>query len=295
MKTDKFWVNPPWRGGRTPFRLGLVPITEAEWLPEPICSNEYRRKLMLLSGQREAVLAEVPGHAVTVERVALGLRTQLQALGNPGVARARDSAEGPEPHPGLDRSVIAVDEPHPLARAALMVPDDLCVLVPEAAGWVLAGACLCSPSFWRLGEKIGRPMSAIHGPVAGLEASLGARIARFLDHLPVGKVFERRNWNVHRDTARFHPQPEDWDPPPDAPACANLFVRSERQTFRKFEAGALLFTIGVEVHPLAEIRAHPAAVADLLTAIAAMTPEERASFGYRHHGEALVAWLRTLA
>jgi dimethylamine monooxygenase subunit A len=278
MKADEFWGSPPWRGGRTPFRLGLAPITESEWLPEPICNDEYRRKLMLLSSQRETVLAEVSGHAVTVERVALGLRTQLEALGYPGVARAAAAAD-----------------PHPLARAALMVPDDLCVLVPEAAGWVLAGACLCSPSFWRLGEKIGRPMSAIHGPVAGLEASLGARIARFLDHLPVGKVFERRNWNVHRDTARFHPQPEDWDPPPDAPACANLFVRSERQTFRKFEAGALLFTIGVEVHPLAEIRAHPAAVADLLTAIAAMTPEERASFGYRHHGEALVAWLRTLA
>jgi hypothetical protein len=269
--TAAFWLDPPWRSGQTPFRMGLREITEAEWLPDPICRDEYRRKSMLLTDRRDAVLAEMVDHRRAVAEVADAIRQRLTARG---------CAEIPPP-----------DE-HPLARAALMVPDDLCVLVPGEGGWVLAGACLCSPSFWRLADKIGRPMPTIHGPVPGLEAALGHRVAQFLDRLPVGRIFERRNWNIHRNAERFHPQPENWDPPPTEAECARLQVRSERQTLRRVDADSLLFTIAVSVHPLAEIRDHPAAMVDMLAAIEGMSGDERASFGYRHHGAALTLWLR---
>ena len=273
MTAEAFWTDPPWRGGRTPFRLGLMTVADEAWLPEEICDSEYQRKVMYLGARRTAVLAAIPDQSYPVDSVAESVRSRLLGRGYP------------------DRATL---ETSPLARAALMVPDDLCILVPSGSGWRLVAACLCSPSYWRLEEKIGRPMAAIHAPVPGLERTLGMRIARFLDHLPIGQVFLRRNWNVHRDAERFHPEPEDWDLPPDPAGCAALCIRSERQTLRKFDDGALLFTIAVSVHPLAEIRAFPAAVADLLQAIAAMSPDERNAFGYQHHGDALVTYLRGL-
>jgi hypothetical protein len=268
-----FWTDPPWRGGKTPFRMGLAPIAEASWLPAKICKNEYQRKSMLLSTRREAVLAELAPHRPDIHAVADAVREQLLARGYP---------EQPE------------SDPHPLARAALLVPDDLCVLVREAAGWHLVGACLCSPSYWRLAEKLGQPLPGIHAPVQGLEQHLGPAIARFLDNLPVGRCFARRNWNIHRTAERFHPEPEDWRSPPGPADCDGLYLRSERQTFRRFSPHTLLFTIDVGVHPLRDIRGYPSAAADLLAAIGAMSPVELASFGYRHHGAALETWLRAI-
>jgi len=267
-----FWADPPWAGGRTPYRLGLQPVSDDAWLPAPICQSEYQRKLMLLAEQRESVLADIEGGQGAAAELGMAVEAALRARGYACPPTA---------------------ERHPLARAALLVPDDLCILRAGAAGYRLVAACLCSPSYWRLGEKIGQPLSVIHAPVPGLEAALGPGIARFMENLPVGRVFVRRNWNIHRTSARFQSEPECWEPPPDVAACAALFVRSERQTLRKYPDGSLLFTIGVSVHPLAEIAAYPAARSDLLAAIAAMTPPERKSFGYRHHGAVLVDYLRS--
>jgi hypothetical protein len=286
-----FWSNPPWRGGRTPFRLGLMPIAETAWLPDAICEKEYQRKRILLSEHRSEVLAVVPTARQVVDLSGEEIRTRLLARGN---------------------SEREHQESHPLARAALMVPDDLCILVPggsleapdtavaNAAGaggggthWVLAGACLCSPSYWRLRDKIGRPMSGVHAPVPGLEHALGSRIAHFLDALPVGQTFERRNWNFHRDTARFHPDPEARGAPLTPADCPRLNLRSERQTLHKLANDTLLFTIGVEVHPLAGIAKYPDAANDLLTALSAMSEDERRASSYHHHGEALREWLRS--
>lgn len=270
MPPDRFWSDPPWRGGRPPFRLGLQPVAESVWLPDPICNDEYRRKSMLLAEARQAVLADLPEQIETVRAGAEWVRDALLARGYP----ERDHAER-----------------HPLARAALLVPDDLCILAPGLEGYVLIGACLCSPSYWRLADKIGKPLVGIHAPVEGLEQAIGPAIARFMDNLPPGRVFERRNWNIHRDAERFHPVPDVWDPRPGPADCAALYVRSERQTLRRLDGGGILFTIGVGVYPLAAIRAYPAARMDLLAAIAAMSPAERRSFGYHHHGDALVAYL----
>jgi hypothetical protein len=284
-----FWNDPPWRGGRTPFRLGLAPVAERAWLPDPVCESEYQRKRILLSEHRAEVLAVIPNARQVVDVAGKEIRDRLTARG----AREREHQES-----------------HPLARAALIVPDDLCILVPgdtiaeesraaasasdawdARAPWVLAGACLCSPSYWRLADKIGRPMPGVHAPVPGLERALGSRIAHFLDALPVGQTFERRNWNFHRDTTRFHPDHEIRKAPLTPAECASLNVRSERQTLHKLSNGVLLFTIAVQIHPLAEIRAYPAAAKDLLIALTAMSEDERRASSYRHHGEALREWL----
>ena len=54
---------------------------------------------------------------------------------------------------------------HPLERAGLSVQEDLCLVQRSAGGWVLEAASLSFPSLWKLSEKIGRNMAAVHGPV----------------------------------------------------------------------------------------------------------------------------------
>ncbi len=228
---------------------------------------------MLFSGFREQVLARLAGHEDLVTTVAETVRMQLIGRGFADHGNREQDA---------------------LVRTALMVPDDLCVLAPSPQGYRLVAASLCSPSYWRLADKIGRSIADIHAPVRGLEAALGPMMARFFEKLPVGQIFARRNWNIHREAVRFHPDPEVWDPAPEGDACARLFVRTEFQTLRKFDNQALLFTIGVGNHRLAGIRHYPEAIDDLLRAIGAMSADERQAFGYQHHGDALCGYLKGL-
>jgi hypothetical protein len=267
-----FWADPPWRGGRGPFRLGLAPVAESEWLPLPASREEHARKLDLLTHRRDEVLARVHAAERVVDAVAAFVSGQLAARGWTPLSGDSD----------------------PLAAAALQVPEDLCVMMASPQGWVLAGACLCSPSFWRLADKIGRPLAQIHAPVSGLDAVLGDRMARFLDGLPVGRVFERSNWNVHRDLDRFHPLPEQWERPLLASDCVTLHIRSERQTLRRMDAQCMLFTIDVRQFPLTDLVQERAARVDLEAALRGMSPEERAASGYARHGAALLEWLHAL-
>src|SRR5215831_9392054 len=52
-----------------------------------------------------------------------------------------------------------------LARLAGAVVEDLCLLVrpPDGGPWVLGAGAVCFPSHWRLADKLGRPVAAIHG------------------------------------------------------------------------------------------------------------------------------------
>ncbi|MEY2570372.1 MAG: hypothetical protein QOE63_722, partial [Acidimicrobiaceae bacterium] len=115
----------------------------------------------------------------------------------------------------------------PLERAALLVEEDLCLLRPGEDGrFVLVAGCLCAPSHWRLTEKLGKSIAAVHGPVAHYEEDLAAKVDHFLSRLRPGVVVARRNWMVHETSVRFEPvcPPLLRVEPPDQ------WLRSERQT-----------------------------------------------------------------
>lgn len=268
---DAFWRDPPWRGGRTPFRMGLAEIVLADWLAEPIAVQERLRKQTLIRDNAASVLGEVPDTEPLRARVVGAIAHELS--GRAAFAGRVDATA---------RS---------LAEAALWVPEDLCVLAPSDSGYRLISACLCSPSYWRLGEKLGLPIDQVHAPVRGLTEAVGGYIERFLDRLPCGRVFRRRNWSIHQEDRLYHPEPEQWPEHLAADACTDLYMRSETQTLRRFDAGALLFTIRVQTLPLSGIHRYPGAVTDLQAAIGRMSAEERRSSGFHHHGAALQAYL----
>ena len=272
--SEAFWADPPWRAGRTPFRMGLTRLDRAAWLCEPITAGERERKLSLMARGGRAVTDVVAGCEAQDQAVAAAVAAEL-------AARPAFAASQPR-------------QPAGLAEVALWVPEDLCLLAPSASGYRLLAASLCAPSFWRLQEKIGRPMHGVHGAVKGLNEAVGSYVARFFERLEVGEVFQRRNWNLHRTFRRFHPQPEVWPASLGVTDCAGLCMRSETQTLRKFGDGALLFTIRVRRFPLGEIRAYPDAVTDLLAAVSALSDDERQATVFSRHGETLVRYLRGL-
>jgi hypothetical protein len=135
---------------------------------------------------------------------------------------------------------------HPLERAALLVQEDLCVLVDG----VFVAGCVCFPSHWRLSDKIGRPVSEIHSRVPGYDTELASRVDSFLGRLAPDTVVARRNFAIHEVPDLFAPDvPSTLSVPPP-----EQWLRSERQTLRRLpRSDAVLFTIRTQQVQLQDV------------------------------------------
>jgi hypothetical protein len=201
------------------------------------------------------------------------------ALDTPAVAGASAEvltlvveATGASPDPDL----------HPLDAAGRLVQEDLCLLVQRDGGPHLDAATLCFPSYWRLTEKLGRPLAEVHGPVAHYADELATKVDTFLGRLRPERPVRRRNWSIHDDPAYFLPGPlaspgsgpqasPTVAPRPEPPA--GLWVRSERQTLRRLRsADVVVFTIRTQQVPLAAVGDHPDVAHRMADAIAAWSP-----------------------
>jgi Haem-dependent oxidative N-demethylase, alpha subunit-like len=268
VTSDAFWRDPPWRGGKGGYRMGLHPIDAAHWLTDRVSDTERARKLALLTNPATLVNAELDASWSGQQQVLAAVERQL------GIAADAATAHW-----------------SPLVRAALLVPDDLCLMQCEQQRYRLTAACVCSPSYWHLADKIGRSLDGIHAPVPTLNAKLAPTMAQFFDRLPPGAVFQRRNWLIHRDDVPYHPTSEQW-PAIARDDVAALFMRSERQTLRRLDPASIVFTIRVTCRPFADIVGYPAAMQDLLKAFDTMDSDERRASGYVHYGSAVTGYLR---
>ena len=158
--------------------------------------------------------------------------------------------------------------------------DDLCLLQESVGLYRLTAASLCAPSYWRLAEKIGEPLAAIHGPVPAYHTELNPRVNRFFHHLKVEQPVWRGNWSVVPDPELFQPGDELRDLASAASitgqdAGDRLYTRIERQTLRRLpRSEAIAFTIRVYIHPLSGVAANQALATHLLQALHGMAEAE---------------------
>ncbi len=269
MKQDlvntAYWQNPPWRrprrGGPVKHRLGLS--RAQQWPLQPISVAMRAFKTELLEQRYEAVVG------VTQD----GARAQQVLLSAPRFAAARAGAER---------------FPHAIAAAALQFDDDLCLLDLQAQQRLVA-ACVCAPSYWRLLDKLGLPLTQIHQPVQGLNAEIGAAVQRFISNMPAGVAFQRANWFVHGDGELFHAAAEQvLDSPPQ-----DWWMRSEYQTLFKLCNRYVLFAIRIVCEPLPHIMLARAAAAkaDLRYTLQLMNGDEVAHFGGAEKRRKLLKYL----
>jgi hypothetical protein len=259
----------PFLAGHDPLRMGVAAIDAPQWFELDADYAAQMAEKERLLGERHADVFQILPQAEAASRELLAAVARWCVETHPErFARDGEALRCP------DQRRVALAEKHPLEAAALLVQEDLCLLQPDAAGTlILTGACLCFPSRWRLADKLGRPMLAIHGPVPGLNPKIGATIDRFLLGLKAGNIYTRTNWSLTTDPALFQPTalPHGAIAPRDA--GDQVFYRVERQTLRSLpESGAVLFGIRVHQHKLAAFAALPAERRALGEAVAALDP-----------------------
>jgi hypothetical protein len=183
-----------------------------------------------------------------------------------------------------------------LGETARSCWEDMCVLQADGDGqYRLTAGAVAFPTDWRLADKIGLPLTAVHAPIHGYAEQLAAGVDHFFHTLPAGPIFGRANWFVvASDDWRY--LPED-DPATrfahvtPANAGETLFVRCERQTLRRLPVtGAVLFTIGIVVEPLGKLST--AAVRRVAAGIAAQPTGEHERRAAPFYAAALAGYAR---
>lgn len=137
----------------------------------------------------------------------------------------------------------------------------------------LIGGVLCFPSSWALHDKLGRPMSEVHGPVPDLNPTIGRSIDTFLARQVPGVVWLRENWGLSRDAELNHHPSRSFRRLDATVTVDEVWVRLEHQLLLKLPiSGSVLFGIRVELIPLTDVVAHPLAAARLARLIATLAP-----------------------
>jgi hypothetical protein len=151
------------------------------------------------------------------------------------------------------------------------------------------------PSHWAPETKVGRAFADVHAPVADntLVVNAGAALMRMVTQ-PGG--WERFVWTI-TPHPRLHAHPARLDPRGWAlTPVAQAWWRTERQTFIPLPAARqAVFTIGVEMQPLAAAVAAPGRAARLHDAIASMSSAVLSYRGLATVRAPLLAWLASVA
>ncbi len=256
--------------------MGLTASKAEDWI-------ELDDRYVAEMAERRALLAERHGDVFSALPASDDARVEvLELLSRHLPARYPDwfRLDGTFLHNGLTGEDwnLAAPACDPLELAGRLVQEDLCLIQPGAEGPLLTAAVLCFPSRWRLAEKIGRPLAAVHGPVPLYADRLAGPVDRFMDRVKTGHIAARLNWSVLDDPALFQVGGKYRDGVNEAITAENageaLFLRVERQTLRRLpRSGAVLFTIRVHVYPLSLIVAGRNQARKLAAAVRALPAE----------------------
>lgn len=195
---------------------------------------------------------------------------------------------------GTNRTHYWQDPLQALLTASWCIQEDLCILQPIGEAYVLTAASLCAPSYWRLLDKIGRPLDEVHNPVPGYEAGLSRKVNRFFERIRLERPVWRGNWSVVQGDRLY--QPGDTVPEPiidPAEIPKRCFIRTERQTLRRMpQTGAVLFTIRVVIESMQQYADRPRVLSDLLAALKELNDAERQYKSLQYLEPSLSRWLQ---
>lgn len=280
MSVAKYY---PFNAERGRLRLGLSSIEFAEWIQyEEDFADRIKEKEKLIEENGKQVLDAMPGCLLSQQeflKLVLGNIQQHHAdkfvVSDNEVASKNNNKN----------YIIGNYENNPLELVSYLVADDYCLLEEDGKDYKLVAASVCAPTWWTLADKMGKPLTNIHAPIAGLEEKIGRMVRHFLQNLKVEDCYQRSNWFLFArpDHCVF---PHSFDMYEDMINVNldniedQLYLRSERQTFRRLEnTKAIAFGIKVYVEPISIIKKHPAIAEDLMTALNTMTAKQKQALG----------------
>ena len=224
----------PYDPSARPRLPGIAPLDPEKWIvADDAFAAQMAERERLLRTSRDAVIGEISTARPAVDEA---LDTILEAL--PAGFRRKD---GTVTRP--DGVAVVLDRSDPLATLGRLVQEDVCILEKpdDAREHVLSAAVLCFPARWRLADKIGRPLIAIHEPVPDYDDRIAPKVQRLFDGIGVGRPLWRCNELWTADPTLFLPEP-----PTTRPKWADepLYLRSERQCLVRLpRTRAVVFTI----------------------------------------------------
>lgn len=318
----------PYKPGHYHVTMGIRPMDWESWIELDLDFPAYYhlRAERLASLRGPKLFATLPDRPQLVRGGANAARELVHELAEflvaryPGVYRAtRRGGEivAIEVLPvGVTHDLEAED---PIVVAAMLTQDDIAIVIEGTDGqyYLQAGAILL-PGFWRLEDKAGLPLDAIHtsGHVPQYEEKLQPSLTRFFRRLSPSSPVQRNNWFIQvlppTPAASLSPIPSQleelaWSegtlgpedllgagqrPEPPKPLPERMRLRVERQTLRRLpRSGAIVFTIRVYMTPLAELG--PGEAGRLAAAIRGVKEQEVV---YRHRKQsdfedAALEWL----
>jgi hypothetical protein len=281
----------PFLEGRYRMAMGLQPLAAAEWIEiDDYFGAQLAEKRRLLAQVPDEIVIALPAAQAAADELLALLAAHLCEVH--GTRFARDGAHVVN-RVTDERWNVASPERHPLELCGRLVQEDFCLLQRAGGHHALVAGSLCFPSKWRLADKIGHPIAAVHGPVPGYGAALARPVDRFFDALKPDRLVWRLNWLIHDDPTLFQQGGGTTPPTPDATQAGDaLWLRVERQTLRRLpQTDAVVFTIRTHVTPLRAAITTPEQAAALASAVRSMPPDVVA---YRHMGHfvpPLLAWL----
>lgn len=226
----------PW--GAAHFRRlpGTMAVGADDWV---LIDDAYGAQMALrerLIGERAGEILAEPEDARAVARATLDAVLDLLSR-----RRGFRVADGWVDCPDGRRVPVARDAP--LRTVGRLIQEDVCVLTRGTEGeHRLAAAIVAFPLGWRLAEKLGLPLHAIHAPIAAYDAGLAVRVQRMLDGLKPGRPLMRANFFAEVTPVLFAPQPRPGE------RHRSDYARSERQCLVALpDRAAVLFTIHTSV------------------------------------------------
>lgn len=227
----------PWMAEATRRLPGVQPLAGYhEWLArDEAFAGQMALRDRLIAERRGDVIATCPGSEAALEELYGEVLYYLS--GREGYGWEDGVCVRPD---GVRVVLDATDQLGTLGR---LVQQDLCVMEkPEGADeHVLTAAVLCFPASWTLSEKIGRPLTAIHDPVASYDGSMAKRVQRLFDMLRADTPLWRQNAMIYSVPELYHPRSVD---APREDLTGGQYLRSEKQVLlRLMETQAVVFSI----------------------------------------------------
>ena len=279
------YIYPPPADGK-PFRLnmGLRSLEPALWLEggEDL-EAQIPERLVLKTDAREVVYQELPGYRDVIEDLVALIAENLAMF---HADRYEVSTESVKHLPtGASADLASSDL---LLQIASIIGEDLVVLSREDGEWKIVAGAVLFPSRWKLSEKIGKGMDAVHAPVPGFASALAPFMTATFDKISADRAVWRKNWSLHSTSDLHQPtsihaqvNPEDY------------WWRTERQTLTRSRTGDFLyFTIRNRAEPLSWIKVDQESAVLFAETLASFSSDTIEYKGLQQDHQAIIDYLR---
>lgn len=279
------FVYPPPSDGK-PFKLnmGLRSLEPENWLEGGTdLLEQLKERRDLARESKEIVYAQLDGYEEPIKELVNRVVTNL-------IDYHSDQYEASESQLVHKSTGFAahLDSPDVLLEVASVIGEDLVLLARENDEWRIVAGAVLFPSRWKLSEKVGKGMDAVHIPVPGYTNALAPFMLATFDKIGRDRPVWRKNWSLHSTSDLHQPESIHREVEP-----SQYWWRTERQTLtRAMEGDFLFFTIRNRAEPLAWIKDDPQHAAAFAQTLETFLPETIEYKGLRTDHQRIIDYLR---